>query len=261
MVNCGALKQVKCGYKYCVQIAAVVTPGVSNVLTATSAVSDKQPELLLGPSRPQATLRHGMCVFTCFGFRLARCGACGAGAGRNLGAGAAVGVFLHVCFLAVSGAEAELRAESRRALWHQTEKRRRKTGCSECGSGDEGPDSFLSNAETPSRRHLDNKTNPRKKKRHDFGVSSYGGCWKRGRKLATRGQDPQNLRFFFSIRKTMCPNKGVKCFPKARKRDNLKFLTKKNIRYHELALMATGRQTGTSETRMFLIVPACKSVW
>lgn len=54
--------------------------------------------------------------FTCFGFRLARCWAGGAGTGWNLGAGAAVWVFLHVCLRAVSGAEAELRAESCKAL-------------------------------------------------------------------------------------------------------------------------------------------------
>lgn len=55
-------------------------------------------------------------VLTCFGFRFARCRAAGARTGRYLGAAAAVGVFLHVCLRTVSGVEAELRAESGRAL-------------------------------------------------------------------------------------------------------------------------------------------------
>lgn len=55
----------------------------------------------------------------------------------------------------MSDSGAELRVESHRALERQTEKQK---GCSECGSGDEGPGSFLSNTETPSRRHLDKNT-------------------------------------------------------------------------------------------------------
>lgn len=94
---------------------------------------------------------------TCLGFSFARNGACRAGTGRNLGTGAAVGGFLHVCLRVAGGDEAELRVESHRALRFQTEKRGHKVGCGECGSGGEGRDSFLSDAETPLRRHLDTK--------------------------------------------------------------------------------------------------------
>lgn len=93
---------------------------------------------------------------TCLGFSFARNRACRAGTGRNLGAGA-VGGFLHVCLRVVGGDEAELWVESHRALRYQTQKRSHKAGCGECGSGGEGPDSFLSDAATPLRRHLDNK--------------------------------------------------------------------------------------------------------
>lgn len=53
---------------------------------------------------------------TCLGFSFSRNLACGAGTGRNLGAGVAVGGFLHVCLRAAGGGEAELRVESPRAL-------------------------------------------------------------------------------------------------------------------------------------------------
>lgn len=99
---------------------------------------------------------------TCLGFSFARKRPCRAGTGRNLGVGAAVGGFLHVCLRVVGGDEAELRVESHRALRYQTEKRNHKGGCGECGSGGGGRDSFLSDAGTPLRRHLDN--NPKREK-------------------------------------------------------------------------------------------------
>lgn len=102
---------------------------------------------------------------TCLGFSFARNRACRAGTGRNLGTGAAVGGFLHVCLRVADGDEAELRLESHRALRYQTEKRSHKAGCGECGSGGEGRNSFLSDAGTPLRRHLDNK--PKREKNRD----------------------------------------------------------------------------------------------
>lgn len=102
----------------------------SNVLTATSALinkhsatarPDRPPGLRAVPDRgaaagPGRGAAAGPGLLTCFGFIFARCRACGAGTGRNLGAGAAVGDFLHVCLRVVRVVEAELRAESRRAL-------------------------------------------------------------------------------------------------------------------------------------------------
>lgn len=93
------------------------------------------------------------------------------------------------------GAEAELGAESRRALWHQTETRRREAGCSECGSGGEGPDSFLSNAETPSRRHLHNKTK-REKIRDTISASQVMEDFGREDESSPRGAKTPEFKVF-----------------------------------------------------------------
>lgn len=50
-----------------------------------------------------------------------------------------------------------------------------------CGSGGEGPDSYLSNAETPSRRHLEHKTNRKENTRDTMCASQV--------EQAARGED------------------------------------------------------------------------
>lgn len=111
---------------YSVSMLALAPKLNSNVLTATSALINKGriPPPPRGPAgrrgRPAACgtavtpYRAG--PLTCFSFTFSRRRACRTGTGRNLGAGAAAGVFLHAGLRAVSGVEAELRAESRRAL-------------------------------------------------------------------------------------------------------------------------------------------------
>lgn len=67
--------------------------------------SDVSPNKQAGRLQaPQAACRLSCVLLTCFGFSFPRCRACGAGTGRNLGAGAAAGVLLHVYLRAVSGA-------------------------------------------------------------------------------------------------------------------------------------------------------------
>lgn len=89
-------------------------------------------------------------LFTCFSFRICRSRACRARTGRDLRV-AVVGIWVFLHF------EAELRAQSRRALEHETEETVKITDCCKRGSGDQGPYSFLSGTETPLRRHLEHK--------------------------------------------------------------------------------------------------------
>lgn len=62
-----------------------------------------------------------------------------------------------------------------------------------CGSGGEGPDSYLSNAETPSRRHLEHKTNPKRKTRDTVCASQVEQAAREEDESSPRGAKPPEV--------------------------------------------------------------------